>query len=193
MSKIELWFPVAIYIEENVISEEENNKLKEYCLSLREKVPSGGSEWMGETYNSHGTYNLNDDLEFKLLLDEITNHVHNFAKAHNCFETYQSNYSWLNIADATKWQEFHAHNANIFSAVYYVSVPEGSGRIVFEDPKEPDMYPIKTKNNRNQLRYSRISYAPKNGTLIIFRSYLRHMVEPGTNVDPRISIALNFN
>ena len=99
----------------------------------------------------------------------------------------------MNIATGSKWQEFHAHNGNVFSAVYYVSVPEGSGRIVFEDPKEPDMCPIKTKENRNQLRYSRTGYTPETGTLIIFRSYLRHSVEPGKNTEPRISIAMNYN
>jgi hypothetical protein len=28
--------------------------------------------------------------------------------------------------------------------------------------------------------------------LLIFRSYLRHMVQPGSNIEPRISIAVNF-
>jgi hypothetical protein len=193
MSKIELWFPVAIYLEEDVLSKEENDKLKEHCLSIYDKIPTGGSEWVGGTYTSHASHNLNDDPECQSLLDKVNYHIHQFARAHNCEETYKNNYSWLNVATGSSWQEFHAHNGNVFSAVYYVSAPEGSGRIVFEDPKEPDMCPIKTKENRNQLRYSRTGYTPETGTLIIFRSYLRHLVEPGTNTEPRISIAMNYN
>lgn len=193
MSKVELWFPVAIYTEDNLISEDQNDLLKQHCLSIKENTPSGGSEWMGGTYNTHGTHDLSKDKIFQPVLDLVSYHVHQFAQMHNCTAKYENNYSWMNISNGPAWQEFHSHNGNVFSAVYYVSAPEGSGRIVFEDPKEPDMCPLKTKDNRNQLSYSRVGYQPKERTLVIFRSYLRHLVEPGTNVDPRISIAMNFN
>ena len=193
MSKIELWFPVAIYTEDNVLPKEVNERLKEHCLKIKESTPSGGAEWMGGTYTSHSKHNLNNDPEFQPLLDVVNFHVHQFAHAHNCTERYHNNYSWLNIANSNAWQEFHAHNGNVFSAVYYVSAPEGSGRIIFEDPKEPDMCPIKTRENRNELRFTRVGYTPQEGTLIIFRSYLRHSVEPGTNTESRISIAMNYS
>ena len=193
MSKVELWFPVAIYTEDNLISEDQNNLLKQHCLAIKENTPSGGSEWMGGTYNTHGTHDLSKDKIFQPVLDLVSYHVHQFAQMHNCISNYENNYSWMNISNGPAWQEFHSHNGNVFSAVYYVSAPEGSGRIVFEDPKEPDMCPLKTKDNRNQLSYSRVGYQPKERTLVIFRSYLRHLVEPGTNVEPRISIAMNFN
>jgi uncharacterized protein (TIGR02466 family) len=193
MPKVEMWFPVTVYTEENVLSVEENDALKAHCLTVQDSTPSGGSEWLGETYNTHGTYDLTNDEIFQPLLQKISYHVHQYAKMHNCEETYASNYAWMNISKESNWQEFHTHNGNVFSVVYYVAAPEGSGRIIFEDPKEPDMCPLKTKTNRNQLSYTRFSLSPKEGSLIIFRSYLRHCVEPGNNKDPRISIALNFN
>ena len=193
MPKIETWFPVSIYSEENVLSVEQNDVLKNHCLQIPNTAKSGGDEWIGGTYTTHGTYDLSKDKKFDLLIDNITYHVHQFAKMHNCTETYKSAYAWMNIAKEADYQEFHTHNGCVFSAVYYVSAPEGSGRIVFEDPKEPDMCPLKTKTNRNDLSCSRVGYAPMAGTLLIFRSYLRHCVEPGTNNDPRISIALNFS
>lgn len=193
MAKIDLWFPTAIYVEENLISEEENNKLIEHCLSIKKTTPSGGDEWVGKTYTTHGTYDLSKDKVFQPILDLTLYHVHQFANAHNCTKSYQSNYSWMNIAEGSSFQEFHAHNGNVFSAVYYANVPEGSGKLVFEDPKEPDMCPLKTKVNRNELSFTRIGYKPNPRSLMIFRSYLRHCVEPGTNEEPRISIALNFS
>jgi len=192
MAKIELWFPVAIYSEDNLLSEENNNKLKDYCLSIQKKIPSGGEEWFGKTYTTHGTSEFNKDPEFLTLLDTINYHLHEFAMAHNCQGRYENQATWMNISTAGSYQEFHTHNASIFSAIYYVTAPEGSGRIVFEDPKEPDMFPLKKIKGKNNLSFTRISYTPKAGTLLIFRSYLRHLVEPGSNLDPRISIAMNF-
>lgn len=193
MAKVELWFPVAIYQAQDIIDPSINTAIRSHCLSIQQQTPSGGSEWLGKTYNTHQTYNLNKDQIFQPLLEAMNHHVHEFAKMHNCFETYKNNYSWCNIAEGDVWQEFHTHNCNIFSAVYYVDAPENSGKIIFEDPKEPDMYPVKTQGNKNHLRYTRISYTPQPGLLLIFRSYLRHCVEPGTNATPRISIAANYN
>lgn len=193
MQKVEMWFPVAIYSAENIITAEQNELLKDHCLSIHKTVPPGGDEWVGGTYNTHQTYDLNVDRQFDPVADAVSYHVHQFAKMHNCNGTYKNNYAWMNVANAGDWQEFHAHNANVFSAVYYVSAPAGSGRIVFEDPKEPDMFPLKSIRGKNQLSFSRINYTPKTGMLLIFRSYLRHLVEPGTNTEPRISIALNFS
>ena len=193
MQKVEMWFPVAIYSAEDIISPEQNELLRQHCLNVQAKTPSGGVEWIGGTYNTHQTHDLHSDPQFQPVLDAVSFHVHQFAKMHGSDANYTTNYAWMNIANAGAWQEFHTHNANIFSAVYYVSAPEGSGRIIFEDPKEPDMFPIKNIQGKNQLSYSRIHYTPKTGMLLIFRAYLRHLVEPGTNTEPRISIALNFS
>jgi uncharacterized protein (TIGR02466 family) len=76
--------------------------------------------------------------------------------------------------------------------VYYISAPEGSGKIVFEDPREPDMLPIKNIPSRNDLSYVKVGYEACEGTLLIFRSYLRHMVSLNLNTTPRISVAFNF-
>jgi len=190
--RVEMWFPVAIYLEDNLIPVEDNEKIKKHCLTIRDKTPSGGEDWMGGTYNTHGTHDLRKDPEIMPLLDLITRHVNDFAKMHNCNANYKNGSAWLNISDKSNWQEFHTHNNAIFSAVYYIGAPEGSGKIIFEDPKEPDMFPLKNIKGKNTLSYTRISYPATEGTLVIFRSYLRHMVEPGVNTVPRISIAMNF-
>lgn len=193
MAKVELWFPVAIYTENDLLTDSEIEQLKQHCLSVEATTETGGSDWIGGTYNTHGTHDLSKDAEFQPLLDKITWHVNQFAHMHNDEASYSNNYAWVNIAKGGAWQEFHSHNGNVFSAVYYVSAPEGSGRIVFEDPKEPDMCQMRGIKHKNELSFTRISYPPTANTLIIFRSYVRHLVEPGTNTEPRISIAVNFN
>ena len=191
-AKIELWFPVSIYTVENLCTKEENKELSKYCLDLSGHVPNGGEDWYGNTYNTHGTYELTSDLKFKPLLNLISMHVQEYAKAHNSFVNYKIRGSWLNVSKENDFQEFHTHNDSIISAVYYLAAPTGSGALVFEDPKEPDMYPLRNIKTKNDLSFTRIKYEPVEGKLLIFRSYLRHLVEPNTNTEPRISIALNF-
>jgi uncharacterized protein (TIGR02466 family) len=192
MANVEMWFPVTIYRQPDLLTSIENAQLALQCVSLKNNTPPGGSDWVGGTYNTHGTHDISKDSNFTNLLELITHHVNEFAKMHNSTETYKLDYAWLNIATAGNYQEFHTHNGNVFSAVYYISAPLGSGKIVFEDPKEPDMMPLRKVSDKNTLSYSRISYEATEGTLLIFRSYLRHLVEGGTNTDPRISLALNF-
>lgn len=192
MPKIEMWFPVAIYKEEELISIEENTELIKHCLELQKKCPSGGEDWYGNTYTTHGTYDLRKDIRFTPLLNKISMHAHNFAKMHNSPGSYEISYAWLNVNSGKTYQELHTHNSAILSCSYYLKSPEGSGHIVFEDPKEPDMFPLKNITDKNQLSFTRISYPPVERSLIMFRSYLRHMVQPGTNTEPRISIAINF-
>jgi uncharacterized protein (TIGR02466 family) len=187
-----MWFPVAIYQEHDLISQEENDKLINYSLDLQKKVPPGGEDWYGNTYNTHGTYDLNKDAKFRSLLNLISMHVNQFAKMHNSESTYNISYAWLNVNKENTYQELHTHNACIFSCSYYLLAPPGCGGIVFEDPKEPDMFPLRSISEKNHLSYTRIQYPATTRTLIAFRSYLRHMVQPGTNTDPRISIAVNF-
>jgi uncharacterized protein (TIGR02466 family) len=192
MPKVELWFPVAIYTEEDILTEGELEKIKEHCLTIETSTKTGGEDWVGGTYNTHGTHDLSKDLEFQPLLDKITWHVNQFANMHNSEASYTDNGAWVNIAGEGAWQEFHTHNGNVFSAVFYVAAPEGSGKIVFEDPKEPDMCQLTKIKRKNELSFTRISYTPKPNMLVIFRAYLRHLVEPGKNTEPRISIAVNF-
>ena len=193
MSNINLWFPTAIYNEENLISLEDNAKLLKHCTMVNHSNPSGGLDWHGGTYTTHGSYELSKDAEAKQIIDIITDRVHKVAEAHGCIGKYNNFSTWMNSSATGNWQEFHSHPNSIFSAVYYVSAPIGSGNIIFEDPREPDMFPLKNIKDRNTLSHTRIPYSAQTRRLIIFRSYLRHMVEPGSNTEKRISIALNFN
>lgn len=192
MANIELWFPTPIYIEKNLFPLVYNKNLEKEILTWPESIPSGGEDWEGGTYTTHITHDLSESKLFEPVIEAIQEHVNQFAHAHNSFYNYKMQHSWANISYPGNFQEYHTHDGSIFSAVYYVSVPTGSGNIIFEDPRMPDMLPLKEIKERNQLSYVKTGYSPAPGTLVIFRSYLRHCVQKGTNTDPRISLALNF-
>jgi uncharacterized protein (TIGR02466 family) len=192
MAEINLYFPTPIYVETNLFGEKENKVMSDRVLELQKIVKSGGLEWEGGTYTTHSTFNLLNDKVFHPLLDTVQHHINEFTKAHNSNYLHRCNSAWANINQPGTYQEYHSHPSSVFSCVYYPHVPENSGDIVFESPHVPDMFPVINITQMNDLTLERINYKPKSGTLLIFRSYLRHCVRGGTNTEPRISIALNY-
>jgi uncharacterized protein (TIGR02466 family) len=193
MAKIEKWFPTTVYLESDLFSPDQNLLWQTHVLEIQKSTPTGGDEWEGQTYTTHNTsYDILKDTSFQPLIAAVTYHVDQYVKAHNSIKTYNCDSAWLNISTKGNFQEMHTHNESTISAVYYIAAPQGSGRIVFEDPREPDMLPIKNIPDRNELSYSKVGYTAEAGTLVIFRSYVRHMVTINENIDPRISVAFNF-
>ena len=189
---IDLWFPTAIFVEENALNSEDNAALENTILNLEKQIPDGGSNWHTNISNSCGTYDLLSDKSFSNITKLVTRKVNDFAKELGSDYSYQPNSGWYNVYRAGDYQEYHIHTNSIFSAVYYVTNPEKSGRIIFENPAEPDILPLNNVTN-NMYNFKNCHYLPSPGTIIIFRSYLRHMVEKCLNTDPRITIAFNFS
>jgi uncharacterized protein (TIGR02466 family) len=192
MSEIQLHFPTAFYIEHNLFDSDQNNIWAERILDLQKTIPSGGADWEGNTYTTHSTFNLLDDAEFTPLLNEIQTHVNSFTSEYDSDRLHVCNMAWGNVNMPGTYQEFHSHPSHVFSCVYYPKVPKGSGEIIFESPLVPDMMPVLNIKKINTLSRERVWFEPKEGTLIIFRSYIRHSVRAGTNTEPRVSIALNY-
>ena len=80
----------------------------------------------------------------------------------------------------------HIHGAEI-SGVFYVKVPEGdSGRLVLVDPR--------TRVNMSEKRLRSLNFPidPKEGTFVLFPSWLEHYVEPNKSDGIRISMSFNL-
>lgn len=100
---------------------------------------------------------------------------------------------WVNVNGRGAYNTPHAHPDHEWSGSYYVKVPpvpEGSrsGCIEFLDPRG-------TVTQMDALGSGyfmpKIRKIPREGTLFMFPSYLRHWVYPNEQDDIRISIAFN--
>jgi uncharacterized protein (TIGR02466 family) len=191
-STIQTWFPTSIYVTDEVVTPEYINTIKNKCLAIFSTISHGAENWNCNTFNTLGTYDVKSDEIFVELIKTIEFHVNQFAEYHGSNFSYNCKDSWINMNYKNTYQEYHCHANSTFSAVYYISTPSKSGRIIFENPTEPDMVPIKNISDPTEASYRTCHYSPTENTLLIFRSYLRHMVELGQNEEPRISIALNF-
>lgn len=99
---------------------------------------------------------------------------------------------WANINPPGGRNSSHTHPNNFLSGVYYVSTPEGEGRITFEDPR-PQAYvmmpPVTafTPHNGNT-----ITLEVKPGRMVLFPAWLTHSVPVNRSDQERVSIAFNL-
>jgi uncharacterized protein (TIGR02466 family) len=189
---IQMWFPTSIYVEENIVSDEENDSFITEIEKLKSKITVGGRNWNTDVYNTCDTYDLRKNKILKNLCKKIEEHTNIFANSFNSQHNYKITDCWFNYYNKNDFQETHHHANSIFSAVYFFSNPTNSGKLSFENPIEPDMLPLKNITEINNLNCLGCDYTPAPKTLIIFRSNIRHMVSRGNNIEPRITAAFNL-
>ena len=88
----------------------------------------------------------------------------------------------------------HIHPHSIISGTLYLEVPAGSGAIRFEDPRLPMMMaaPVRRPDAPEPLQPF-VTVQPKPGMILMWESWLRHEVLPGTGRGERLSVSFNFS
>lgn len=100
---------------------------------------------------------------------------------------------WVNLLRSGGHHSAHIHPHSIISGTLYVEVPPGSGAIRFEDPRLPLMMaaPTRRKDAPETMRPF-VTVEPQPGRLLLWESWLRHEVLPGTGRGERLSVSFNF-
>ena len=100
---------------------------------------------------------------------------------------------WVNLLKTGGHHSAHIHPHSIISGTLYVEVPKGSGAIRFEDPRLPLMMaaPARRPDAPEDLQPF-ATVQPRPGLLLLWESWLRHEVLPGTGRGERLSISFNF-
>lgn len=93
---------------------------------------------------------------------------------------------WVNLLKSGGHHSGHIHPNSLISGTFYVEVPSGSGAIRFEDPRLPLMMAAPPR------RDTFVTIQPRPGLLLMWESWLRHEVLPGTGRGERLSISFNF-
>lgn len=97
---------------------------------------------------------------------------------------------WCNVNYKNDYNMIHSHGHFDFSGAYYVKTPKNCGQIVFRDPRPAAVTSdfITTQFNNGEV----FRIEPEVGKLLIFPSYLDHMVLPSKTKDDRVSISWNI-
>ena len=102
---------------------------------------------------------------------------------------------WANISRSGNYANIHDHGGAVWSGVYYVS----SGQPRTDDPANGKLELIDPRTGIAMVgaeygtRSGRFLVDPMPGLMIVFPSWLKHMVHPFVGTGERISIAFNVN
>ena len=160
-----------------------------------------GKRWSRDKgYKGYTSYaSLNDlpkrDPAFAELQRELVRHAATFAQelAFDLGRKPKLDSLWVNLLKPGGHHSAHIHPHSILSGTLYVEVPNGSGNIRFEDPRLPMMMaaPVRREDAPEDLRPF-VTVQPRPGMVLIWESWLRHEVQPGTAKADRLSISFNF-
>ena len=171
----------------------DNEQIEKFCLDLKNK--SSGK--ISSNYGGWQSNNLTkDESILKPLTDKINSKrqdIIEFFGLNNNINIVIQNY-WINVNQKNNFNRPHVHPFSLMAGVYYVKVPENSGRLVFENPIQQHDFVIKS-NMIKEFNLVNAGYwcaEPKENDLIMFPSWLKHYVEPSESDEERISIAFNL-
>jgi len=160
-----------------------------------------GRRWSQDKgYTGYTSYaSLNDlprrDPAFADLQKLVTRHAATFADelAFDLGRKPKLDSLWVNLLKPGGHHTGHIHPHSIVSGTFYVEAPKGSGAIRFEDPRLPMMMaaPTRQADAPDDLQPF-VTVEPRPGLLLLFESWLRHEVLPGTGRGERLSISFNF-
>ena len=153
---------------------------------------AAGRRWSDEhRYPGYTSYaSLNDlpkrDPAFAELTKLLTRHAQTFAHELAWDVKPKLDSLWVNLLKTSGHHSGHIHLHSILSGTLYVEVPPGSGAIRFEDPRLPLMMAAPTRPEMF------VTVEPRPGLLLLWESWLRHEVLPGSGRGQRLSISFNF-
>ena len=160
-----------------------------------------GRRWSRDKgYKGYTSYASLDDLPrrdpaFADLAKVLTKHAAMFAAdlAFDLARKPRLDSLWVNLLKPGAHHTSHLHPHSIVSGTLYVDVPEGSGSIRFEDPRSGLMMaaPPRRADARDELQPF-ATVVPRRALLLLWDSWLRHEVLPGTAKADRLSISFNF-
>lgn len=183
---INLCFPTAIGISECPFIDEIQDKYKK-ILEKADFQPTGFC-------NSIRPFQYK---KFNKLNKWILEEVNKYIKAHNYKDEYECKDSWAIDYRLGLGQPFHKHPGFIISALFFLEGYEQDVRINFLNPIDDMMNPLNDKSGinieTNELTHQILSFPPKHGRLIIWRSYLMHGVSSKVEKCKRIIFSYNFN
>ena len=122
----------------------------------------------------------------KNFLNVLEKEANKLADIIGCEKVFLDNI-WLNVNKNKDYNVLHDHPNSVISGIFYIKVPKNSGELIFSNENLIRFYPLKIKDNSQIWKFE-----PKENTLYLFPSWIKHMVSSNFTNKERISLAFNF-
>ena len=104
------------------------------------------------------------------------------------------NNAWAVVSGSGSSHGAHIHPYSFFSGVFYLAAPEGSGAIVFLDPRAGALMLQPPFQKQAACRENgRVRLVPERGLLLLFPAWLWHEVEQSSCQYQDLRICISFN
>lgn len=205
----QLLFSTQVYykplISSAVALKKLNTEIKTEAYQLKQ-IDHEGLVWCKNNYkNGYTSYGSNrsgyDKMHrvsstFDGVEKKIRKHVNQYLKMLDYDITADDlcmTHFWVNIMSQNTYHAYHIHPQSVISGTYYVDVPTNAGGLRFEDPRFVQFMNAPSTVSKPRLHNERlIELAPKNGSVVLFESWLKHEVPPNHDKKDRISISFNY-
>ena len=156
--------------------------------SMRREAPqlASGHGWQSD----QRLHELEEFRDLIACIDKAAKSVLRFLRI--AYEVVEISGCWANILAQGAAHKAHHHPNNFLSGVYYVRTRPGADSINFHDPRSqtgiirPPVTELTAENT------DQVVVRVKDGTLLIFPSYLQHSVDANASGEERISISFNI-
>jgi uncharacterized protein (TIGR02466 family) len=99
---------------------------------------------------------------------------------------------WANLYAPGAAHRAHSHPNNFLSAVYYVRTWPGADSINFHDPRSQAAVIRPPVTELTAANTDQVVVQVKDGTLLVFPSYLYHSVDANASGETRVSVSFNL-
>ena len=180
-------FPVQIFTDQIDITDKKNYNILSYIQKAEYLKTLAGS-------NSSCTKNQNilnekifNELRF-LILQKAKKYLNSLGHK---YEDLQFCNSWATKTEPQGYSQFHEHKNSYISGTYYM---KKSSCIAFKNPLINKWFfdPEINFDENNIFTYENLNFEPKEKSIVLFPSFLKHMVSTNETKNNRHSIAFNI-
>ena len=203
-----LLFPINVY--KFNIENFDQQRFAKFAIRVQDLCPSeirSSTGWQSpsDVHNIEKYFKEKEDIEcISEILDTLTL---GFSKIAEEYEFNKLNLDlepeisglWVNINSHGSFNRMHNHSIAGFSGVFYIQKNEDQGNILFDDiRRESKLWLIPSAMYKNDRWIQEKLHGPqeievKTGDVLMFPSWLDHMVDVNQTPSLRISISFNFN
>ena len=178
-----------------------NTELAGGCRFLAAEDLAGKRWCKANSYPGYTSYASLTDIDHRVpafadLTRAIDRHVADFARVLDFDLSGRKlvmDSLWVNVLDPGGHHAAHIHPQSVLSGTYYVAVPPGASALKIEDPRLGLMMAAPPKRARAKLENRGFVYVePKERTLLLWESWLRHEVPPNKARGKRVSVSFNY-
>jgi len=172
------------------ISTKLNLDLHQYCEDVYNN--SEKTEFNRSNINGWQSHDIKDEVS-KDLVNAINILSQTYKSTVHLNKNLKISNMWINRNSPNSYNKEHIHPGCMFGGVYYVTVPENSGKIKFITPAEHMIYdwPAEYFDKCNEFN-SDIWWLPvEENMLYLFPSWMKHEVTMNKSNETRISISFN--